>query len=414
MFRHESGKMVSVLTRIFGSENLELVEDVVQDSLVEAIKRWPYKGIPANPSGWLFTVAKNKALKIINREKYQKKYSTDVAHLLHSEWTAQPTMDHLFSEGEITDDQLRLMFTCCHPAISPDSQIALILKTLCGFSIPEIAKAFLTNQENINKRLVRARQKIRDSRISFEVPAGRALTERLQTVLEAIYLLYNEGYSASVGMELIRYEVCEEAIGLAEMIVVHPAIEDKSEVYALLALMQLNTSRLKARQDGEGNILTLAQQDRAVWDFRLMEKGFANLAQSITGGEISVYHILASISSYHCSAARFEDTDWKSILFLYDKLIQTDASPVVMLNRAVALAKVEGPEPAITELGKLNKFSALTSYHLLYSAQAEFYMELGRFQEAAVMLKSAIERAPLPAEKAFLRKKLEQCEKIFS
>lgn len=387
---------------------------MVQDSLVEAIKQWTYKGIPANPSGWLFTVAKNRALKIINREKYQKQYTTDVVHLLGSEWTAHPTMDHLFSESEISDDQLRMMFTCCHPAVSPDSQIALILKTLCGFSITEIAKAFMTSHENIDKRLVRARQKIRESGILFEVPAGKALAARLRTVLEAVYLLYNEGYSASVGLELIRYEICEEAIRLAELIAVHPTIEDKSDVYALLALMQLNTSRLKARQNRDGNILTLAQQDRSAWDFRLIEKGFANLTQSITEKEISVYHILASISFYHCTASRFEDTDWKSILFLYNKLMQVDASPVVMLNRAVALAKVEGPEAAITELGKLNRQTTLISYHLLYSVQAEFYMELGRYCEAAEMLKTAIECTPLPAEKGFLQRKLEQCEKIFS
>jgi RNA polymerase sigma factor (sigma-70 family) len=413
LFRHESGKTVSVLTRIFGSENLELAEDVVQDSLVEAIQQWAYKGIPENPSGWIFRVAKNKALKIVNREKYQRQYRSDVIHLLQSEWTAEPAMDQLFSEEEILDDQLRMMFTCCHPSVSPDSQVALILKTLCGFSIPEIARAFLTGNENINKRLVRARQKIRESKVPFEVPAGRALKERLQTVLETIYLLFNEGYSASAGMELIRYEVCEEAIRLTEIIASHPSVENKSDVYALLALMQLNASRSKARQDKEGNILTLAEQDRALWDFTMMEKGFSNLGRSISGEQISIYHILASISSYHCSAASFQSTDWESILFLYDKLVQADPSPVVIMNRAVALAKVKGSETAIAELERLNKIPSLQSYHLYYSAIAELYMDLNRFQEAAAMLRRAIELAPVPTEKIFLRRKLSACEKKY-
>ncbi|HMH32018.1 MAG TPA: sigma-70 family RNA polymerase sigma factor [Puia sp.] len=412
LFRHESGRIVSVLTRIFGSENLEMAEDVVQDSLLEALKQWTYKGIPDNPSGWIYRVAKNKALRIVNRDKYKKQYVSDVVHWLQSEWTAIPAADQLFSESQIVDDQLRMMFTCCHPSVSPDSQIALILKTLCGFSISEIARAFLTADENIQKRLVRARQKIRESKVLFEVPQGTELKSRLQTVLEAIYLLFNEGYSASGGIQLIKSEVCEEAIRLAEIIVSHPSFTDTPDVYALLALMQLNASRLKARLDEAGNILTLERQDRSVWDLALMEKGFSNLRKSITGEEISVYHILASISSYHCSAASFETTDWKSILFLYDKLMQSDPSPVVLLNRSIALAKVEGTETALAELENLKNVQALRSYHLLYSVLAEFYVELSRFGEAASMLREAIRLAPLPAEKVFLSNKLTQCEKI--
>jgi RNA polymerase sigma factor (sigma-70 family) len=414
LFRHETGKMVSVLTRILGPENLGLAEDVVQDSLVEAIKQWIYKGIPDNPSGWLFKVAKNKALNIVNREKYKERYITDVTHLLQSQWTAEPVIAHLFSEKEILDDQLRMMFTCCHPSISPDSQIALILKTLCGFSISEIAKAFLTNDENINKRLVRARQKIRDSKIEFEVPAGKALKQRLETVLEAVYLLFNEGYSASNGEDLIRYEVCEEAIRLTEIIVMHEAIGNKADVYALLALMQLNASRFRARQDSNGDIVTLEQQNRLLWDFKLMEKGFSNLNKSVIGEEISVYHILASISSYHCSAPDFYSTDWKSILFLYDKLIQVDNSPVILLNRAIVLAKVCGTEKALAEMEKLKDMPSLRSYQLFYSVRAEFYMEKDQYQEAITMLQKAIELTPINAEKSFLKKKLAHCaEKIF-
>jgi RNA polymerase sigma-70 factor (ECF subfamily) len=413
LFRHESGRMVSVLTRIFGSDNLELAEDVVQDSLVEAIQHWAYRGIPDNPSGWIFRVAKNRALKIINREKYKKKYASDVIHLLESESTAQPAMDQLFTETRIIDDQLRMMFTCCHPSISPDSQIALILKTLCGFSIHEIARAFLTSNENIHKRLVRARQKIRESKLLFEVPRGGDLKIRLQTVMESIYLLFNEGYSASGGEQLIKFEICEEAIRLTQIIVSHPLFEGETDIYALLALMQLNASRLGARLDGEGNILTLEHQNRSLWNLDLMEKGFTNLRKSVKGDEISIYHIMASISSYHCSAADFKSTDWESILFLYDKLIKTDQSPLVLLNRSVALAKVKGTEIAIAELERLKNLPSLHSYHLFYSVLAEFYMEIGKFQEAAEMLREAVALTPLAPEKAFLKRKLTESEKMF-
>ncbi len=413
LFRHESGKMVSVLTRLFGVGNLNLAEDVVQDSLIEAINQWPYKGIPDNPSAWLFRVAKNKAINVINREEYKRLNASDVAQHFQSKWTVESASDHFFSEQEIVDDQLRLIFTCCHPTLSKDSQIALVLKTLCGFSIPEIARAFLSNDENISKRLVRARQKIREDKIPFEVPSGLELERRAQTVLESIYLLFNEGYSASVGLDLIRYEICEEAIRLAEIVVNHPAIQYKSDAYALLALMQLNKTRLKARLDVDGSILTLEHQNRSLWDYKLMEKGFANLEKSSNVELISAYHLLATISAYHCSAVNYLSTDWQSILALYDRLIQIDNTPIVLLNRAIALSKVLGPQKAIEELEKLKDSKLLDSYHLFYSAKAEFYIELSQYRKAIPFLETAIRLAPIPSEKQLLQKKLKYCsEKI--
>jgi len=408
-FRHESGKMVAVLTKIFGAENLDLAEDVVQDSLIEAISQWQYKGIPENPSAWLFRVAKNKALNIINREKYKRQYSKEATHFLRSEWTAEPALNLLFSEQQIHDDQLRMIFTCCHPAIKPDSQIALALKTLCGFSIPEIAKAFLTTEENINKRLVRARQKIREDKIPFVVPQGIDLEKRLQTVLETIYLLFNEGYSASKGNEIVRYELCEEAIRLAEIITTDTAIQVKSNAYALQALMQLNASRFKARQDTEGNILTLEEQNRLLWNYGLMEKGFISLEKSIPANQISTFHILATISAYHCSASSYETTDWKAILGLYDNLLKIDNSPVVLLNRSVALSKVNGIAAAITELKKIEGSPSLKLYHLYYSTLGTLYIEVSQFKEAIPMLEKAISLAPLQAEKSLLQHKLNFC-----
>jgi RNA polymerase sigma factor (sigma-70 family) len=411
LFRHESGKLVSVLTRIFGAENLDLAEDVVQDSLVEAITQWTYKGVPDNPSGWLFMVARNKALNIINRETYKRKYSSDVAHFLQSQWTAEPALNHIFSEQQILDDQLRMMFTCCHPSISIDSQVALILKTLCGFSIAEIAKAFLTTDENINKRLVRARQKIREDKIPFEVPEGRILETRLEAVLEAIYLLFNEGYSASTGNDIIRYELCEEAIRLSEIMAAHDVLKSKSNIHAVLALMYLNASRFNSRTDGKGNIFTMAEQDRALWDRSLMQKGFFHLQKSAQDGNLSIYHILAAISAYHCSAKDFESTDWSSILSLYDKLITVDPSPLVLLNRAIVISKISGVSEALQELEKIKDSPSLESYHLFYSTQAELYMQAGEFQKASEVLKKAIQLSPLQAEKNLLQKKLELCLK---
>lgn len=411
LFRHDAGRLVSVLTRIFGTENLDLAEDVVQDSLVEALNQWTYKGVPDNPSGWLFMVAKNKALNIINREKTRRKYSSDVAHFLESQWTAEPALNYIFSESQILDDQLRMMFTCCHPAISSDSQVALTLRTLCGFSIPEISKAFLTTEENINKRLVRARQKIREDRIPFEVPEGKHLEARLDTVLETIYLLFNEGYSASIGNDLIRFELCEESIRLAEIIADHEAIINKSNVHAILALMYLNSSRFKSRTTGAGGILTLAEQDRTQWDLSLMRKGFYYLEKSTIHKTLSIYHLLAAISAYHCTAPDFASTDWKSILSLYDKLVQIDDSPVVLLNRAIVLAKVNGPASGLEALEKIKDSPALATYHLFHSAQAEFYLQMNDPARASISLERAIQLSPLQAEKDLLKSKLELCKK---
>ncbi len=408
-FRYESGKMVAVLTKIFGTENLDLAEDVVQDAIIEAISHWQYNGIPKSPSAWLFRVAKNKAINIVNREKYFHRYSSETAHLLKSELKGEAGQDDVLTEQEIQDDLLRMIFICCHPVNTPDSQIALALRTLCGFSVSEIAKAFLTTEDNIKKRLVRSRQKIRDANIPFEVPTGNDLERRLQSVMETIYLLFNEGYSASRGNDIVRFELCEEAIRLVKMITSHPGISDKSNGYALQALMQLNASRFKSRQDAEGNILTLEKQDRRLWDFTLIENGFSSLERSVNADHISNFHILATISAYHCSAVNYEATDWRAILALYDSLLKIDSSPVVLLNRAIALARVSGASAAIEELKNLEGSSSLKSYHHYYSTLGALYIESNRYKEAIPILQKAIDLASLPAEKVLLQKKIDLC-----
>ncbi|MEO8399037.1 MAG: DUF6596 domain-containing protein, partial [Ignavibacteriaceae bacterium] len=340
-------------------------------------------------------------------------YTSDVLHFFQSPWTFDPAEEYLFSEQEILDDQLRMMFTCCHPSISSDSQIALILKTLCGFSIVEIAKAFLTNNENINKRLVRARKKIRDAKIHFEVPNVDKLGSRLKVVLEAIYLLFNEGYNASTGDDLIRLELCNEAIRLNELIINHQSIKNNSDAYALLALMQLNASRFKARQNDEGIILTLEQQDRSLWNQDLIKKGLANLERSANNKQISIYHILASISAYHCIDTDFKSTDWKSILALYDNLVRIDSSPIILLNRAVAFSKIEGAQKAIQELDKIKNDQIISSYYLFHSTIAEFYIQNNQFLNASESLERAIQLTSMQAEKKLLESRLTLCrEKI--
>ena len=389
-----------------------LAEDVVQDSLMEAIESWQYKGVPENPSGWLFRVAKNKALNIIHREKYKRLYSKGTAYLMKSLWASASDMDYLFSEPEIEDDQLKMIFTCCHPAISPDSQTALALKTLCGFSIPEIAKAFLTTEENINKRLVRARQKIREDKIPFEVPVGNDLEKRLKTVLETIYLLFNEGYSASRGRDIVRYELCEEAIRLTQIIIASKSIQHKETVHALSALMFINASRFKARQNTEGHLLTMEEQDRSLWDKQMLGIGLGHLSEATKNNSINIYHILATISAQHSITLDYPSTDWEVILSLYDSLMLLDNSPLVLLNRAIALSKLRGAETALEELEQLRNNPSLKSYHLFYSTQAEFFMQSGQYDHAITALQKAIGLATLESEKDLLKKKVNLCRQM--
>ena len=412
LYRHESGKLVAVLTRVFGTGNIELAEDVVQDSLIEAMKTWPYRGLPSDPSAWLYKVARNKAITILNKEKYKRQYAAEALHQQQTEWTSSFN-DLLFSEYHVQDDQLRMIFTSCHPSLSKDSQVALTLKTLCGFGIPEIAHAFFTTEDTINKRLVRARQKIREAKLPFEVPAPAEMEERLEAVMETIYLVFNEGYSASSGHQIIRYELCEEAIRLAETIALHPAIQNKSKVYALLALMLLNASRFNSRTDASGNIRTLAEQDRSKWNASLIQKGFAYLEKSSQHPGLSMYQIMAAISACHCAAPDFKSTDWKGILNLYDHLLVLDHSPLVKLNRSIPLAKVAGVQKAIEELEQLKQEASFTSYHLLYATEGEFYFELDEYAKASEAFQKAIDYSPLQAEKQLLQKKLRFClEKI--
>src|SRR5207244_3513280 len=285
LFRHESAKMVATLSRIFGIEHLNLAEDVVQEALRRALQTWPYRGIPENPSAWIMQASRNLALCVIRREKVFRGKEAEIARLIEAGRSSTPQALS-FSEDEIADDRLRMMFVCCHPVIPPEAQVALALKTLCGFSVTEISRAFLTTEAAIAKRLTRAKQRIRESGIRFEIPSGEELALRLDGVLQSLYLIFNEGYKASSGDKLVREEVCDEAIRLTDLLAKHPA-GNQPKTHALLALMLLNAARFPARLDSEGNLLRLEDQDRTRWNQPMLARGMFHFAQSATGDQIT-------------------------------------------------------------------------------------------------------------------------------
>ena len=408
-FRHESGKLVSVLTGIFGIERLQLAEDVVQESLVKAMQTWPYYGVPDNPAAWLTQTAKHLALDLIRREKSFRDKQAEIITFI-DQWSSDPAADDaLIFDTEIRDGRLRLMFACCHPQLPPEAQTALALKTLCGFSTAEIAIAFLTTEAAIAKRLTRARQRIRDLHIPFEIPSGPDLASRLDGVLQTLYLLFNEGYKASSGENLIREDLCSEAIRLATLLAEHP-LTNQPRIHALIALMLLDGARLPARVDVEGNILRLKEQDRSLWNRRMIEHGIFQLGLAAAGDELTEYHIQAGIAACHDTAADYKSTDWEKILALYDHWVAINDSPIIALNRAVAVAYVNGTEAGMAATEAISKRGQLDSYYLLYAVLGEFEFRRGHFEIAAARFRKAIKLADLASEKLFLEKRLGDCE----
>ena len=406
LFRHESGKMVATLTGIFGIEHLNLAEDVVQEVLARALQTWPYRGVPENPTAWIMRASRNLALDVVRREKVFRAKEPEITRLMERGGPAPET--GIFSEHEIADDRLRMMFVCCHPVIPAEAQVALALKTLCGFSVPEISHAFLTTEAAIAKRLTRAKQKIQEAQIPFEIPTGDELTRRLDSVLHSLYLLFNEGYKASSGENLVREELCEEAIRLTQLLAQHRA-GNQPKMHALLALMLLNAARIPARQDDEGNLLRLEEQDRSLWDQAMIARGMFHLHESAAGAEISEYHLQAGIAACHAAAIDYKSTDWAKILSLYDRLIEFDDSPVVALNRAVAVANVRGPEAGLQTLRAIRNREKLDFYYLFYSVIGEFEMRLSNHAAAAEQFRKAFELAETKSERAFLLKRLQHC-----
>jgi RNA polymerase sigma-70 factor (ECF subfamily) len=409
LFRHEAGKLVSVLTGIFGIERLQLAEDMVQEALVRAMQTWPYYGIPKNPAAWLTQTAKNMAVDVIRREKvFQEKQPQIITFI--EQWSGECNEEDSPSfDNEIKDGRLRLMFACCHPLIPQESQTALALKTLCGFSPAEIASAFLTSEAAIAKRLTRARQRIQELQIPFEIPEGTELTVRLDGVLQTLYLLFNEGYKASTGDSLVREDLCHEAMRLTALLAEHP-IGNQPRTHALAALMFFNGARLRSRVDTDGNILRLKEQDRSTWDKRMFARGMWHLSKSAAGDDLSEYHLQAGISACHSVAADYESTDWAQILALYDQLVDFDDSPVVALNRAVAVANVHGPKAGLDAVRTIADRDKLDSYYLLYAVMAEFEERLDNLDAACGHFQTALKLAEIKSEQTFLTRRLRQCE----
>ena len=407
LFRHEAGKMVATLTGIFGIEHLTLAEDVVQEALTRALQTWPFYGVPKNPGAWIMRASRNLAVDVVRRQKVFRDKEAEIIRLMDREGPRPDTA--IFPEQEISDDTLRMMFVCCHPNIPAEAQAALALKTLCGFSVTEIARAFLTSEAAIAKRLTRAKQRIREAKIPFEIPVGEELARRLDGVLQSLYLLFNEGYKASSGDRLVREDICQEAIRLTDLLVQHPAGR-RPITHALLALMLLNTARIPARVDHEGNLLLLQEQDRSRWNQPMIARGMFHLAQSAAGGEISVYHLQAGIAACHCTAQDFASTDWRQILSLYDRLVELDGSPVVALNRAIVIANLHGPQAGLEALAAIRDLEALNTYYLLHAVLGEFESRLNHAQAAAGHFRKSLQLAGIKSEQAFLAKRLRACE----
>ncbi|MDI1355114.1 MAG: sigma-70 family RNA polymerase sigma factor [bacterium] len=407
LFRHESGKMVSVLTNIFGVENLETAEDVVQQTFMDAIAVWKLKGIPENPSAWLFRVAKNKAIDVIRRNKHSVRFdfSEGPRALLTSEYTLSITMDELFKDELIKDDQLKMMFACCHPGISSESQITLILKTLCAFSTAEIAKAFLTTEDTVSKRLYRAKEFFRNEKVRLEIPSVEELKNRTNSVLRAIYLLFNEGYNSTHSQEVIREDLMDEAMMLCKLLAENRYTQ-VPEVFALTALMCFHAARSKSRTTVEGEIILLPEQDRKKWNHPLIAEGNRYLNIAAFGDEISSYHLEAAIAFEHCSAETFDKTNWMRVLQLYEWLCRVAPSPVTELNRIIAFMQVKGPAAALKEVDLLENKKSLKSYYLYHALLGDIHSKLNNRADARSHFESAIQLTKSRAEQKVLYHKI--------
>lgn len=409
LFRHEAGKMISTITRIFGFRYINLAEDAVQEALTKALLTWPYYGIPDNPAAWITQVSKNQALDVIRREKVFRNKEAAISHFIEQTTPPEKNQDSIIFKNEFSDNTLWMMFCCCHPTVSRVSQVALALNTLCGFNVREISNAFLSSESAISRRLTRAKGKIRKADIPFDLPTGDELTERLDGVLQTLYLLFNEGYKSSHGENLVREELCHEAIRLATLLAEHPA-GSKPKTHALLALMLLNGARLPARVDAEGNILRLKEQDRTLWDKIMISRGMYHLMRSTENDEISEYHLQAGIAATHCAAGDYESTDWKRILSLYDMLIEIDDSPVIALNRAVAIANIYGPGAGIKAVDDIKNRRRLNSYYLIYAVLGEFNALLGNREKAVKNFRRSLELVTIESERKFFWDKLQVLE----
>jgi RNA polymerase sigma factor (sigma-70 family) len=402
-FRHEAGRLHGALMRLVGPGNLALVEDVAQGALLQAMRTWAIGGVPPNPSAWITRVAMNLARDALRHQRMSA--GKETAIITHFEQLMPAEMAAGDNEETIRDDALRLMFVCCHPSLPQDAQVVLALKVMCGFSTSEIARAFLSSEAAIEKQLTRTKQRIRDAGVGFEIPDHSEVGARLDGVLAALYLLFNEGYKASAGERLIREDLCREAIRLTALLVTHPA-GDTPRSHALLALMLLTAARFPSRVDDRGELLRLDDQDRAKWDQALIARGLTELVRAAEGSEVSEYHLQAGIAAIHCTAADYASTDWVHILRHYDELYRIKPSPVVALNRAVAVANVDGPAAGLEAVEAIPQRDRLESHYLLHAVIGELQWRLKNFEAAAASFREALKLAHVGPEQLYLSRML--------
>ena len=402
LFRERSGQMVAWLTRIFGPAHLQLAEDVVQEALLKALQHWAFSGVPENPGGWLFRVARNGALDVLRRRALFDGRSQAIAQELTR--SAEAFIDCGTSLDDLLkDDELQMIFLCCHPALSRDAQVALSLKTVGGFSVQEIARAFVAAESTVAQRLVRARRQLKAAGARFALPSGADLSARLDAVLEVVYLLFNEGYAAGDGDALVRADVCAEALRLARLVARASPCEGPVP-HALAALLAFQSARLPARVDAAGELVLLEDQDRSRWDGRLIAMGFAHLERSAAGRVISVYHVQAAIAAAHAGAATAVETPWPAILGLYDELLRINPSPVVALNRVVAVWKARGYAAADAELAALEGLDALRGYYLLPALRGRLLAARGDHEAARSAFEAAMRLPCSGPERRLLRR----------
>jgi RNA polymerase sigma-70 factor (ECF subfamily) len=404
LFRSRAGQLVAWLTHVFGPEHLELAEEVVQDALLKALQQWPYRGVPDNPGAWLMRVARNGALDVLRRHSaFRERSPHIIAELTRRFDSAEP------APWAVEDVELRMVLMCCHPSLPPDARVALSLKTVGGFNVTEIASAFLVSDATVSQRLVRAKRALRERKVGLDLPHGRDLRERLGSVLEVIYLMFNEGYNAHAGDDLIRLDLCGEALRLGRLVADSAAVTAPA-AHALVALMAFQGARLPARVDGGGELVLLEEQDRTLWDRRLITLGFDHLDRSAEGPDMTAYHVQAAIAAVHASASSPEETRWPEILTLYDDLLALNPSPVIALNRAVALSRVAGVQEALTVVAALEDDPALTNYYLLPSVKGRLLSDLGNRAAAAACYRAALALPCTEPERRFLLRRLSECE----
>jgi len=403
LFRREAGRMVAALVRALGVRHLALAEDAVQDALLRALETWRFAGTPENPAAWLMRTARNRAVDLLRRGAGQDQAAPALARELEAAGD-EPSLDERF----IADDELRLMFSCCDPGLPPAAQVAVILKVLCGFSVREVAQAFLASEGTVEKQLYRARRLLEARGALVEVRDEGEVRRRLDPVRSAVYLLFNEGYHGAHPQQAVREDLCHEALRLGELLSRLPAAAGP-ETQALLALLCLLAARLPARVGEDGNLLLLAEQDRSRWDRSLVAEGLRRLGRSAEGPALSAWHVEGAIAAQHAAAPNYRDTDWRAILRLYDLLLVHRPTPVVALNRAIALGMANGPEAGLAELRRIPDRALLAGYPFLPAALAEFELRAGRPERAADQLRAAILLARNPAEEALLARKLRAC-----